>query len=54
MKKFEVPEINISMFIRENIITTSEGPTKKSAVEAAAASLSNGGVTEERVFKITL
>lgn len=54
MKKFEVPEINISMFIRENIITTSEGPGNQSAVEAATASLTTGGLAEDRVFKITL
>ncbi len=51
MKKFEVPEINISMFIRENIITTSEGPTKQSALDAAKTSL---GYSDDKLFTITL
>ena len=43
MKKFETPEMNISVFENENVVTTSGG--QMTAVDKAMADAQNGAVS---------
>ncbi|MGN0162295.1 MAG: hypothetical protein ACI4EA_01760 [Candidatus Ornithomonoglobus sp.] len=54
MKFFETPEMNITMFDVENIVTESAGDTPKTnAEEAAKTVLTNAGITEDNIIRIT-
>ncbi|MGN0181343.1 MAG: hypothetical protein ACI4DP_02860 [Candidatus Ornithomonoglobus sp.] len=55
MKFFETPEMNITMFDVENIVTESAGDTPKiNAEEAAQTLLTNvAGISAENTIKIT-
>ena len=54
MKYFEIPEMNISMFEVENVVTTSTGEqTKAAAVDEANAALTNAGITSGNKITVT-
>ena len=44
MKLFETPEMNISVFENENVITTSGGGQQQTAVDKAMTDAHNGAV----------
>lgn len=44
MKKIETPEMNISVFENENVITTSGGGQQMTAVDKAKTDAENGAI----------
>ncbi len=52
--KYEVPEINISKFSVENIVTDSAATVAYDAINAAITDGSIGGVSNPKIYKTTM